>query len=73
MVSIYKDYKELHIKKDMFANEMNKPFDLNIVEKVQETIELGKHLRNSIDALKSKVRLNNHDDDTTESKANCIV
>ncbi len=57
----------------MFVNEMSKPFDLNIVDKVQETIELGKHLRNSIDALKGKVRLNNHDDETTGNKVNCII
>ena len=73
MVSIYKDYKELHMRKEMFVNEMSKPFDLNIVDKVQETIELGKHLRNSIDALKGKVRLNNHDDETTGNKVNCII
>jgi hypothetical protein len=55
MVAIYKDYKELHIKKDQFLSDITKPYEPELMTKIDETIFLGHNLRNSIDCLKSKL------------------
>jgi hypothetical protein len=34
MVVIYKEYKELHTRKEQFAADLNKPIDLGMMEKV---------------------------------------
>jgi len=37
---------------------MNKAFDFNSIDKVDETISIGNNLRKSIDTLKSKININ---------------
>lgn len=58
MVNIYKDFRDLTIKKDAYILEMNKPFEPGFIEKAEETITIGFNLRKSIDALKARINLN---------------
>jgi hypothetical protein len=57
MINIYKDYKDLHKKKDLFESKLQSPqcFDRDTVEMVEELISLGSHLRHSTDKLKQKI------------------
>ena len=60
MVDIYKNYRELHSRKEMFLAEAKKPFTLGSMDIVVETIEIGNQLSKSIQILKGKLKFNDN-------------
>lgn len=58
MVLIYKDYRDLHNKRESLVADLSKPFDSEVMGKVEEAINIGHSLRKTIDLLKSKINLN---------------
>lgn len=76
MVLIYKDYRDLHSKRESLASDLSKPFDSEVMGKVEEAINIGHSLRKTIDQLKSKINLNlsenllGHKEDTSAIQEN---
>ena len=45
MVTIYRDYRELHLRKESLTADLSKPFDNAVMTKVEDTINIGHNLR----------------------------